>query len=114
MIQVTIGELEAGMVLAADVEDNRGYRILAKDTVLTEKLLALLSSWRVEHVLVEESKATPEGLDAALSAEEEALREAKSRLAKKFEGAEINEWIETLHLEAQKRLSLPRYWKTQM
>lgn len=100
------------MVLAADVGSDLGHRILSRGTVVTERQIELLTSWRVAEVAVEDEKATSEGVSAALSEESEALKAAKERLAVRFEGAEQNEYTKALHAEAEKRLTAPRYWKT--
>ena len=112
MQRLKLRKLEAGMVLAADVGSDSGHRILSKGAVVTERQLELLTSWRVAEVAVEDAKATPEGVSAALSEESEALKAAKERLAARFEGAETNEYMKALRVEAEKRLTAPRYWKT--
>lgn len=111
MQRLKLRDLEAGMVLATDVGSDLGHRILSKGTVVTERQLELLTSWRVTEVAVEDAKATPEGVSAALSEESEALKAAKERLAARFEGAETNAFMKALHMEAEKRLTAPRYWK---
>ena len=112
MRRLKIAELDAGMVLAADVGSDSGHRILSQGTVVTERQIELLTSWQIGEVAVEDEKATPEGVSAALSEESESLKAAKARLAARFEGAETNEYIQALHAEAEKRLTAPRYWKT--
>lgn len=114
MGKLRVDELEPGMVLAVDVDDHNGYRILAKGTALTQKQLELLSTWQVFEVAVEEKKAEEEVQEAAEQAEDDALEAAKRRLEKLFEGRLVNEWMEALHREAEKRLAVPRYWKTQI
>ncbi len=113
MHKVNIEDLEAGKVTARSVEDRNGYRILAKGTVLTERQISLLVDWKVLDVWVEDEVAEPEELEAAESAEEEALDEARRRLASLFEGRETNTWMETLHKEAETRLTVPRFWEKQ-
>lgn len=114
MGKLKVDELDPGMVLAADVDDHNGYRILAKGTVLTQKQLELLLTWEVFEVVVEEKKAEEPVQEAAKQAEDEALEAARRRLEKLFEGRLVNEWMEALYREAQKRLPVPRYWKTQI
>jgi len=114
MRKLGLDELEAGMVLAVDVEVHDGFRVLARGTVLTEKQLDLLSTWNVLEVAVEDEKADKGAHEAAVKAEDEALAAARRRLAKLFEGQITNEWMEALHGEAEKRLAVPRYWQTQV
>ena len=114
MRKVRVDQLEAGMVLAADVEDLNGKKMLSEGTVITEKQLTLLTSRHVFEVLVEDAKASKEdveAVEAADSAEDAALEAAKERLAASFEGCKPNEWMERLHKEAEKRLSVPRFWR---
>ncbi len=114
MRKLRVEGLEAGMVLAGDVEDHEGYRILARGTVLTAKQLELLSMWRVVEVMVEDEKADQQTQQAAMEAEDELLDAARRRLRALFEGRVVNEWMEALLREAERRLSVPRYWKTQI
>ncbi|MCD6404293.1 MAG: hypothetical protein J7M19_00535 [Planctomycetes bacterium] len=114
MHKVKIEDLETGKVTARSVEDHNGYRILAKGTVLTERQIALLVDWKVLDVWVEDEVAEPDELEAAESAEEEALDKARERLAALFEGRETNAWMEALHEEAEKRLAVGRFWQEQV
>jgi len=114
MRKLGLDELEAGMVLAADVEVHDGFRVLARGTVLTERQLDLLSTWNVLEVAVEDEKADKGAHEAAVKAEDEELAAARRRLAELFEGQITNEWMEALYREAEKRLAVPRYWKTQV
>jgi hypothetical protein len=112
MRKVKVRELVAGMVLASDVEDANGYRILARGTVLTDSLIGRMSEWRVQEVAVEEEMAAEEEVEQAKSDEQTALEKAARRLKEKFEGALVNPWMESLYREAEKRLGVARYWKT--
>ena len=114
MRKIEVDEVQAGMILAADVEDSNGYRILSRGTVLTDKQIALLATWRVGEVVVEDAPAEEETLEAALSADEEALKAARERLAQRFEGSLTNPWMKALYEAAEARLAVPRYWKTQV
>ncbi|MHC4713476.1 MAG: hypothetical protein ACYTAN_09445 [Planctomycetota bacterium] len=112
MHKVKVGELEAGMVLATDVDDRNGYRILARGTVLTDSQIELLTGWRVFEVAVEEEMAGREEVEQAKSDEQHAIEAAKRRLKEQFEGSLVNPWMESLYREAEARLEVPRYWKT--
>lgn len=114
MRKVDVEDLEAGMLLATDVDDHNGYRILAKGTVLTRKQIALLTTWHVLEAMVEDEVARQEELGAALSAEDEAIEAARKRLSSRFEGRLENIWMKALHEGAEKRLAVPRFWKTQV
>ncbi len=116
MRSVKIKELKSGLILARDVEDAAGNRLLTVGTTLSKGHMALLEGWRIAEVWVEdavtavaEAPAEPE-TPATKDAGEEALAEAKKRLAARFEGRERNAWMKALHEEAAKRLAAPRFW----
>ncbi len=112
MHKVNVKELTAGMVLAADVEDANGYRILGRGTVLTDGLIARMAEWKVREAAVEEEMAAEEEVEQAKSEEQTALEKARRRLKEKFEGSLVNPWMQALHREAEARLAVPRYWRT--
>jgi len=114
------------MVLGRDVEGRDGYRLLGKGTVLTKAQVALLESWKVAEVWIEEAgdaAAAEEVTEAeapaaeeqgeAKSEEDEALEAAKARIEKSFAGARVNAWMEALCEAATERAMKPRFWRTE-
>ena len=111
MHKVKVSELAAGMVLAVDVDDANGYRILARGTVLTESQIARMAEWKVREVAIEEEVAGEEEVEQAESDEQVDLEKARQRLRDKFAGSLVNPWMQSLYSEAEARLGVPRYWK---
>jgi len=114
MTKVNIRELRTGMVLARDVEDDSGYKLLGKGTALTAAQIASLDGWKVIDVWVDEEKPAKEsGKGAARETRREpsALEEARKRLRARFEGRLTNQWMKSLLAEAEARLSAPRFWR---
>jgi len=121
MKSVKVKGLKAGFVLARDVEDAAGYKLLKEGTVLSDAHVALLRSWKIPEVWVEESvraRGEPEAPKAGHAAggdekkrEDALLEEGRSRLRRRFEGRLTNPWMKALYAEAEKRLLVPRFWR---
>lgn len=108
---IPLDEVEAGMVLARDVENSNGYRILGKDTVITESQIALLEGWGVLDVLIKDGPAPSEEESAPESQGSGGHLEARrEKLKKSFEGVLVNEWMNALYAEAENRLDVKRFW----
>jgi hypothetical protein len=118
MINVRVDELAAGTVLAADVEDTSGHKMLSAGTIITEKHLALLVSRQILDVMIDETaapEATEEaGEDCDGEREDTALDAARERLANLFAGDGQDKWTSALHEEAEKRLTVARFWATKV
>jgi len=110
MHKVKVEELESGMILARDVEDQGGYRILGAGSKLSESQIALLESWSVIDVWIDDD--TPEEEEPAQEAD--GLEEARERLRARFEGRLVNEYMERLYEQAEERLAVPRFWKNRV
>jgi hypothetical protein len=54
MARIAITELVPGMVLAGELLDEEGRRLLSAGTVLTEKAIALLARRNIGHVVIQE------------------------------------------------------------
>jgi hypothetical protein len=98
------------MVLAQDVENYKGARILTKGAILTDALIALLHHWKVAEVFVDPELARVEPAPAPVPETDWALERAKKRLAEKFDGNLVNDWMKALLDETEKRLERPKYW----
>ena len=102
-----------GFVLARDVEDSDGYKLLKMGTVLSNSQISLLVGWKVAEVWVEDAKAplevpaksVPGPAAAAAGPVFDAARES---LKKRFEGRLVNPWIKALYAEAEKRIGAAR------
>ena|GEM_PF-1367274 len=117
MRMVDFEELKPGLVLAKDVEHADGSKLLGRGTILSPAQIALLESWRVKQVWIEDGPvAEEEEADSAetkLDEESESpvLAAARKRLRDRFKDRLVNPWMESLYAEADKRLSTPRYWR---
>ena len=117
MRSVKKGGFEPGLVLARDVEDAEGYKLLRKGTVLTDAHVSLLESWKVLEAWVEDQPAAqpqPEKPKQAVPQKAPAnaiLDAAKLRLRQRFEGSLVSPWMTALCEEAEKRLATPRFWR---
>ena len=117
MRSIKVSEFEPGFVLAREVEAADGSKLLKMGTVLSQAHLALLKSWRIREVFVEDAKA-PAQVPPAPAAQAAApsdgvdpvLAVARERLRKRFEGRLVNPWMQALYDEAEKRLGAPRIW----
>lgn len=113
MQQVPRERLVAGMVLARDVENYQGNRILTKGAVLTDSLIALLRHWKVAEVFVEPEQPKAEEKPAQpAAAPDHALDVEKKRLNEIFDGSLVNGWMNELRNETEKRLGVHRFWKS--
>jgi hypothetical protein len=121
MKSVKVKGLKVGFILARDVEDAAGYKLLKEGTVLSDAHVALLRSWKIPEVWVEESaRARPEAqapkADHAADedkkkGEDALLEQERARLMRRFEGRLTNPWMKALYAEAEKRLLVPRFWR---
>lgn len=117
MRSITISEFEPGLVLARDVEAADGSKLLKMGTALSQAHLALLKSWRIREIFVEDAKAPAQAARAAeapvaasSATVDPVLAVAQERLRRRFEGQIVNPWMQALYDEAEKRLGAPRAW----
>ena len=118
MRQVDFEDLEPGFVLAKDVERADGSKLLGRGTVLSETQMALLESWKVRQVWIEDAPSPEqeeaESAETKLDQENDSplLKAARKRLRDRFEGRLVNPWMEALYAEASERLATSRYWRS--
>jgi hypothetical protein len=111
--QVPLKRLAAGMVLARDVENIEGQRILAKGTALTGTRIALLTRWGVTDVMIEPPKPAPPPKEAEPRHIDDGLDLARKRLRESFQGRLANDCMKTLYTEAEKRLGSRAPWRSE-
>ena len=114
MRSAPLKDLKPGMVLARDVENSEGYRILARGTVLSDTKISLLEGWNVIDVLIEDAKPpAPAAQGEAVAAAADAARASRAaeRLKTMFDGRLANPWMKALCAEAGKRLDLSPFWR---
>ena len=115
MRNIKSDEYKPGLVLARDIEDAAGYKLLKVGTVLSDAQIALLVSWKVREIWVEDAKAAAApaasaGGEARRSEVDPVLEAAKENLRKRFEGRLVNPWMKALYAEAEKRIGEKRPW----
>jgi hypothetical protein len=117
MRSIKASEFEPGFVLAREVEAADGSKLLKMGTVLSHAHLALLKSWKVREIFIEDAKAPAQAAQvseppAAAPAQpaDPVLAVARERLRKRFEGRLVNPWMQALYDEAEKRLGTPKIW----
>jgi hypothetical protein len=116
MRNIKSDEYKPGLVLARDIEDAAGYKLLKVGTVLSDAQIALLVSWKVREIWVEDAKAAAAaagggGGEARQAAKDSALEAAKKNLRKRFEGQLVNPWMKALYAEAEKRIGEKHPWR---
>jgi len=111
--QVPLKRLAAGMVLARDVENGEGQRILAKGTALTDTRIALLTRWHIAEVMVEPPKPAEAPKESEPRHVDDGLDLARKRLRESFQGRLVNDSMKTLYTEAEKRLGSRAPWRSE-
>lgn len=82
----SIRQLEAGMVVASDVETDQGQMILPEGAELTEKLIQTLKTWGVQEVDVEQEDDSPKWDDAVV---QKKISECVERLTPRFKNLNL-------------------------
>jgi hypothetical protein len=93
MTRIAVTELAPGMVLAGELLDEEGRRLLAAGTALTEKSIALLARRGVDRVVIREDMSA---LDPAEC--ERRRAELVARIERRFRHAHGNALMDALRV----------------